>query len=72
MTDSTLIIILGTLTIAGVGYILYRIPRAILIANSGRANTPRQQMLYNHKTGKITFPSTSQRTAWWIRFWDNL
>ncbi len=70
--DSVLLIGLSVLTILGFVYILLSIPGAIKKANDGRPYHPRQQMGYNKKTKKIEFFAMSQRTAWWITFWDNL
>jgi len=43
---------------------------AVKIANSKRPFEPPMQMYY--KDGLIHFKKGSQRTAWWITFWDVL
>lgn len=70
--NSILLVSLFGLAAVGIIYFLFKIPYAIKNANAGKPYNPRQQMVYNHKTKQLEFFSMSQRTAWWITFWDNI
>lgn len=51
-------------------FLINKIVVGVKIANGRRPFNPPMQMYY--KDGKVHFKPGSQRTAWWITFWDVL